>query len=43
MTAALETAGLPVDIIPIHPQMAGLVKAAAEQSASVLHNKRAKP
>jgi uroporphyrinogen-III synthase len=40
MTAALETAGLPADIVPIHPKMAGLVKAAAEQASSVLKAKR---
>jgi uroporphyrinogen-III synthase len=40
MTAALEAAGLPVDIIPIHPKMAGLVKAAAENAAGVLGQKR---
>jgi uroporphyrinogen-III synthase len=40
MTAALETAGLPADIIPIHPKMAGLVKAAGEKASSVLAAKR---
>ncbi len=40
MSASLEAAGLPVDIIPVHPKMAGLVKAAAEQVASVLTRKR---
>ncbi|MES1258077.1 MAG: uroporphyrinogen-III synthase, partial [Acidobacteriota bacterium] len=41
MTAALESAGLTADIIPLHPKMAGLVKAAAEQAGSVLEEKRA--
>lgn len=41
MTAALEAAGLPVDIVPIHPKMAGLVKASAEQAAQALARKRA--
>jgi hypothetical protein len=36
MTAALEAAGLPADIAPIHPKMAGLVKAAAEGAAESL-------
>lgn len=40
MTAALDAEGLPVDIIPIHPKMAGLVKAAAENAAGVLARKR---
>ena len=40
MTAALESAGLPADIIPVHPKMAGLVKASAEQAAEVLARKR---
>jgi hypothetical protein len=41
MTEALEAAGLPVDIVPLHPKMAGLVKAAAELAASTLARKRA--
>jgi uroporphyrinogen-III synthase len=40
MTAALQAAGLPVDIIPVHPKMAGLVKASSEQAAAVLARKR---
>jgi uroporphyrinogen-III synthase len=40
MTEALEAAGLPVDIVPVHPKMAGLVKAAAELAAGVLARKR---
>ena len=42
MTAALEEARLPVDIVPTHPKMAGLVKAAAEQAAGALARKRAR-
>jgi len=41
MTASLEACGLPVDIVPIHPKMAGLVKAAAESAREVLERKRA--
>lgn len=40
MTEALESEGFPVDIIPVHPKMAGLVKAAAEGAASALKTKR---
>lgn len=40
MTASLEAAGLPADIVPIHPKMAGLVKAASENAAEVLSRKR---
>jgi uroporphyrinogen-III synthase len=40
MTAALESAGLAADILPIHPKRAGLVKAAAEQAAAALARKR---
>jgi uroporphyrinogen-III synthase len=40
MTEALEAAELPVDIVPIHPKMAALVKAAAELSAGALARKR---
>jgi uroporphyrinogen-III synthase len=39
MTASLEASGLPVDIVPMHPKMAALVKAAAELSASHLLHK----
>lgn len=42
MTATLEAAGLPVDIIPIHPKMAALVKAASELTPSALIRKRAR-
>lgn len=40
MTEALEAHGIPVDIIPKHPKMASLVKAAADESAEVLRRKR---
>jgi len=40
MTATLEAYGLPADIIPNHPKMGPLVKAAAELAASVLCVKR---
>lgn len=42
MTEALEAVGLPVDIVPTHPKMAGLVKASAELAAAALGNKRGK-
>jgi uroporphyrinogen-III synthase len=42
MTEALETAGLPVDIVPIHPKMAALVKASAELTGEALTRKRQK-
>jgi uroporphyrinogen-III synthase len=41
MTASLEAAGFPVDIVPVHPKMAGLVKVASEMTAAVLVKKRA--
>jgi uroporphyrinogen-III synthase len=40
MTDALVAAGLPADIIPIHPKMAALVKASAESAAATLLKKR---
>lgn len=40
MTATLESYGLPVDIVPNHPEMGSLVKAAAESAAAVLLEKR---
>jgi uroporphyrinogen-III synthase len=40
MTEALEAAGWTPDIIPIHPKMAGLVRASAELAAVVLARKR---
>lgn len=39
MTGALTAAGLPPDIVPVHPKMGALVKAAAEESASALRRK----
>lgn len=39
MTAAVESAGLPVDIVPVHPKMAALVKAASDSSADALTKK----
>jgi uroporphyrinogen-III synthase len=41
MTASLEAAGFPVDIVPVHPKMAALVKVASETTAEVLAKKRA--
>ena len=41
MTVALEAKGLPVDIVPRHPKMWALVKAAAEEASDVLKRKRA--
>jgi uroporphyrinogen-III synthase len=41
MTAALESNGITADIIPNHPKMGSLVKAAAENAAAVLSTKRA--
>jgi uroporphyrinogen-III synthase len=40
MTEALAAAGLPVDIVPIHPKMAALVKASAELANEALIRKR---
>jgi hypothetical protein len=40
MTAFLEAAGIPIEIVPIHPKMAALVKAALEMAASVAARKR---
>ena len=40
MTATLESHGFPVDIIPAHPKMGALVKAAADSAAAVLCVKR---
>lgn len=39
MTAALETHGWPPDIMPRHPKMWALVKAAAEEAPAVLRRK----
>jgi uroporphyrinogen-III synthase len=41
MTAALEAADIPVEIVPVHPKMAALVKAAGDMAGSVLVQKRA--
>lgn len=43
MTEALLAMGLPVDIVPIHPKMAGLVKAAGDAAAAALARKRTLP
>lgn len=40
MTEWLESHGIPVDIIPKHPKMASLVKMAADESGSLLKQKR---
>lgn len=40
MTATLEAAGLPVDIVPVHPKMAALVKAASDMASAILAQKR---
>jgi uroporphyrinogen-III synthase len=40
MTSTLESHGITPDIIPNHPKMASLVKAAAEEAAGVLSRKR---
>jgi uroporphyrinogen-III synthase len=42
MTEALASAGLSADIVPMHPKMAGLVRAAAERAAETLARKRVK-
>jgi len=39
MTDALTAAGIPPDIVPVHPKMGALVKAAAEGAAGVLERK----
>ena len=41
MTASLEAAGLPVELVPLHPKMGALVKVASETAAAVLKKKRA--
>jgi uroporphyrinogen-III synthase len=43
MTGSLVAQGLPPDIVPKHPKMASLIKAAAEAAAGVLERKRATP
>jgi uroporphyrinogen-III synthase len=40
MTASLEVAGIPVDIVPVHPKMAALVKASSVAAESILRSKR---
>jgi len=40
MTAALDAQGLPVDIVPDHPKMGALIRAASDLSATVLAQKR---
>jgi uroporphyrinogen-III synthase len=40
MTSALESLSLPPDIIPLHPKMAALVKAASEMAHAALARKR---
>lgn len=40
MTASLAAAGFPVDIVPVHPKMAALVKVASEMTAAVVARKR---
>jgi uroporphyrinogen-III synthase len=41
MTASLEAAGFPVDIVPVHPKMGALVKVASDMAAVVVAQKRA--
>lgn len=41
MSAALEAAGIPIEIVPAHPKMGALVKAASEMAAAVIVQKRA--
>jgi uroporphyrinogen-III synthase len=40
MTASLVAARIPVEIVPVHPKMAALVKAASDMAASILAEKR---
>ena len=40
MTACLQAAGIPVEIVPIHPKMGALVKAASEMAPAILARKR---
>jgi uroporphyrinogen-III synthase len=40
MTASLEAAGFTAEIVPLHPKMGALVKAASESTAAVLARKR---
>ena len=41
MTTALDAAGIPVEIVPAHPKMGALEKAASEMTAAILVQKRA--
>jgi len=41
MTASLETAGLPVELIPIHPKLGALLTAASEMASEILAQRRA--
>ena len=43
MNAALAEHGFEPDIVPVHPKMGVLVRAASEQAATVLARKRALP
>lgn len=40
MTAWLQDAGFPVEIVPVHPKMGALVKAASENTAAIIASKR---
>lgn len=40
MTASLKAAGLPGELIPVHPKMVALVKVASEMAAEILTQKR---
>jgi uroporphyrinogen-III synthase len=40
MTASLKAAGLPAELIPVHPKMGALVKVASETAAAILAQKR---
>jgi len=40
MTASLQAAGLPVELIPVHPKMGALVKVASEMAGAILAQKR---
>ena len=40
MTASLEAAGFPADLVPVHPKMGALVKVASEMAATILAQKR---
>ncbi len=39
MSDTLEAAGIPVDIAPVHPKMMALVRAASEETATILRRK----